>query len=78
MSQEQHTFLEQPAKGEYALEGTDPGKCKSCGAAIAWAKTQHGGAIPLDLAHVRVYAGQRYATTHFAYCPHGAHWRAKK
>lgn len=75
---EQSTFLDTPGKGEYSLEGTEPGRCKSCQASIAWAKTPHGVAIPLDLSHVKTYGGQRYAPTHFAYCPHGPHWRRKR
>jgi hypothetical protein len=67
-----------PAKGEYPLEGTQRGSCKSCGAAIAWTTTAKGAAIPLDVAHAIVYDGAEYAPTHFAYCPHGAHWRRKR
>lgn len=77
MSQEQHSLLDTPAKGEYSLEGTAPGKCKSCGAAIAWRSTPAGRPIPLDLAHVTIYQGQRYAVTHFAYCPQGKDWSKK-
>lgn len=73
---EQHTFLEEPAKGEYPLADAALGTCKSCGAAIAWPKATHAP-IPLDLAHVRVINGQRYATTHFAYCPHATMWRKR-
>lgn len=77
--QEQMSFLEEAAPGEYPIPvGAEPQKCRSCGAAIAWGKTTAGNAVPLDLNHVRIIGGQRHAVTHFAYCPHGAHWRAKK
>jgi hypothetical protein len=77
--QEQSSFLDSVAPGEYAVKlGAEPQKCRSCGAAIAWGVTLTGKPVPLDLAHVRVIDGQRYAVTHFAYCPHGPHWRAKR
>jgi hypothetical protein len=76
--QEQLTFLDEPAAGEYEIpEGATPEACKSCGASITWGKTQHGASIPLDLAHVRIIAGRRYATTHFTTCPHSTQWRRR-
>ena len=75
----QSTFLDDAAPGEYPVPvGAAPVKCRSCGAAIAWGQTPTGRAVPLDLDHVRVIAGQRHAVTHFAYCPHGRQWRAKR
>jgi hypothetical protein len=78
MSEQLSLFGTTPAKGEYALAQAQRGSCKSCGAAIAWTTTPSGAAIPLDLAHTVSYEGERYAPTHFAYCPHGAHWRHKR
>jgi hypothetical protein len=75
---EQISFLDGPQHGEFPLENARYAHCKSCNAPIAWTKTSEGAAIPLDLAHVTQYDGKRYAVTHFAYCPHGAHWRRKK
>ena len=66
------------SEGEYPLAGTQTGTCRSCGAAIAWTKTAKGHAIPLDLKHVVQYNGAQFAPTHFAYCPHGPHWRHKR
>lgn len=76
--QEQLSFLDTPKRGEFPLEGAKAGTCRSCGAAIAWATTAHGAAIPLDLARVTDYNGQRYAVTHFAHCPEGREWSRKK
>jgi hypothetical protein len=77
--QEQHSFLDTAAPGEYPVPlGAEPQQCRSCGAAIVWGKTSTDRAVPLDLAHLRVIDGQRYAVTHFAYCPHGPHWRTKR
>lgn len=75
----QHSFLDVAAPGEYLVPvGAEPKQCRSCGAAIAWGKSPSGHPVPLDLDHVRVIGGQRHATTHFAYCPHGPHWRVKR
>lgn len=75
---DQTSFLEDAAPGEYAVPvGAEPQKCRSCGAAIVWAKTAADRPVPLDLDHVRLIGDRRYATTHFAYCPHGREWRKK-
>lgn len=77
--QEQLTFLDEPAAGEYEIpEFAEPAVCKSCDAAIVWAKTTSGASIPLDLQTVRIIAGRRYARTHFATCPHSKQWRRRQ
>jgi len=52
-------------------------RCRSCGAAIAWAKTKAGKQMPLDLATVEEREGKRYAESHFARCKDAAGWRKK-
>lgn len=78
MSQEQLTFLDAPAAGEYEIpEGAPVETCRSCGASITWGRTNNDVSIPLDLAHVRIIAGRRYAMTHFTTCPHSTQWRRR-
>lgn len=76
MSHEQQSFLEGPNKGEFLVPSNKPTEqCRSCGARIVWGETERGKAIPLDIAHVRLVRGVRYATTHYAHCPHAKQWR---
>lgn len=76
--QEQHTFLDAPAVGEYPVpHGARREQCKSCGAPIVWGTTQHGKPIPLSISKIRCIGGQRYSTTHYTDCPHAKEWRRK-
>jgi len=45
--------------------------CRSCGAAIVWAKTGAGKPIPLSMKTARTVNGRLVALTHFSDCPHG-------
>jgi len=72
---------------------SDQAKCRSCGAAIRWGRTQSGKAMPLDAEPVpdgtlgiapngEIYskgdeAGDRYKS-HFATCPNAATHRKEK
>ena len=77
--QEQTSFLESPVAGEYEVpEGAELSTCHSCGVTITWAQTSGGASIPLDLQHVRIIAGKRYAKTHFITCPHSKQWRKRQ
>lgn len=76
--QEQMTFFDAPAPGEYEIpEGAARETCRSCNASITWGRTPNGNSIPLDLSHVRIIAGRRYAMTHFTTCPHSHQWRRR-
>lgn len=44
------------------------GRCRSCGAAILWAVTNHGAKAPLD----------PDGTNHFVTCPDRDRWRKRK
>jgi hypothetical protein len=68
--------------------------CRSCGAALEWAKTTTGANMPLDLgpyadgnlvvvngvarAPTPEDAGRERRRSHYASCPQGAAWRRKK
>jgi hypothetical protein len=79
IDQDQLTLFEdQPRPGEYVIPaGAQPGTCKSCGASIVWAKTPQDRFIPLALGTARDVGGVRYATTHYADCPHGREWKRR-
>lgn len=65
--------------GEYAVPpDARPAQCRSCSAAIVWARTEGGKAIPLSLATVEWREGVRYALTHFADCPHAKEWSKQR
>lgn len=69
---------------------TQPGRCRSCGAAIEWATTVHGSRVPLDPpvrfaarldvddlgdgVHIREI-DRTVTRSHFATCPDAAVWR---
>jgi hypothetical protein len=56
-----------PGEG-WRIELRDPpARCRSCGAAIAWAMTPAGRRAPLD----------RDGTSHFASCPQAETWRKR-
>lgn len=42
-----------------------PGRCRSCGAEVLWAKTPKGKRAPLN----------RDGTSHFSDCPQASSWR---
>lgn len=73
------------------LIGLERKACRSCGAAIIWAKTINGKAIPLDAepvagGNVSLHGGvcrivgEDIGThvSHFATCPHSKRWRAQR
>lgn len=63
------------APGEYAIPaGGQPTTCASCGAAIAWARTPAGAAVPLSLATARSVGGRRVARSHFMDCVDAKEW----
>ena len=65
-----------PQPGEYLIpDDEQPGRCRSCDAAIVWTRTPAGKPMSLDLGKVRIVDGKRYALSHFATCPHGREWR---
>jgi hypothetical protein len=72
-------FGEAPVRpGEYAVpNGSEETVCRSCSAPIAWITTDKGKAMPLSLRTARSIDGVRYATNHFADCPHGREWRRR-
>jgi hypothetical protein len=77
---DQHSLFDEPPvrPGEYIIpDGSEPTVCRSCGAPIVWITTPTGRAMPLSLRTVRSIDGVRYATTHFADCPHGRAWRRR-
>lgn len=64
------------APGEYAIPATAaPEQCRSCGAAIVWAKTAGGKAIPLSLALAEERGGKRITKPHFVDCPESRQWK---
>lgn len=62
----------------YAFDGW--GKCKSCGAKIAWTRTKAGSSMPLrEVARpVTATEGERYFAPHHADCTEGASWTKKR
>lgn len=56
--------------GEYLVPPrANKGKCRSCGAAILWTKSEQGRNVPLDPSSIELREGQEFALTHFALCP---------
>lgn len=53
------------------------GKCRSCGAGMAFVRTPNGKAMPLSLATIEERDGIRYALPHFIDCPHAKEWSKK-
>lgn len=69
-------FDDQPLTGEYPIPSDgQTAVCRSCDAPIVWTRTEGGKAIPLSLKTARTLGDTRYATTHFADCPHSRDWR---
>ena len=67
--------------------GTQPGRCRSCGAAIEWATTPSGAKMPLDPPVVTipdlhgldfVEVDRAQTKSHFATCPEAQQWRTRK
>jgi hypothetical protein len=67
------------------------GRCRSCGAAIEWADTRQGKAIPFDgpivvarsqgnplLGRTIEYVETTITPTHFETCPQAATWRKRR
>jgi hypothetical protein len=54
------------------------GKCRSCGAAMAFIRTERGKVMPLSLATVEERDGKRYCLSHFADCPDAKEWSTNK
>jgi hypothetical protein len=64
---------------EYALPPDCwTGKCRSCGAAMAFVTTANGKAMPLSLATCEERDGVKYALPHFVDCPQSKEWSGKK
>lgn len=73
---DQLSLFDVPQPGEYEIPTSTPvARCRSCDAAIIWAQTEKGRAIPLSVATTVLRGGKRYAMTHFMDCPHGCEWR---
>lgn len=75
-------FLDQAEEerraGEYPIPSAATIEaCRSCGAAIVWAQTQAGRAIPLSIATTRRRGGQAWALSHFADCPDSKEWKKR-
>jgi hypothetical protein len=51
----------------------EPGKCRSCGAAIVWMVTSRGKQMPVDAQTVGVPDVK--PVSHFATCPQAKKWR---
>jgi len=67
-----------PRAGEYPIpDGATSTTCRSCGAAIVWARTEADKAIPLALSTARDCGGQRVAMNHFVDCEHSREWRQR-
>ncbi len=67
-----------PRSGEYPLPVESSSEaCRSCGAAVVWATTTNGRAIPLSVATIQWRDGQRWALAHFSDCPEGKDWRRR-
>lgn len=61
--------------GEVAIpDGARHGHCRSCGAAVVWATTAGGAAVPLSYATVVWRGGERFALSHFGDCPQAKGW----
>lgn len=79
MAAEQLDLFTGRRAGEYPIPpNAEPSHCRSCGAAIVWARTEGGRAIPLSLATVAERDGVRYALAHFADCPDAKDWSKKR
>lgn len=50
------------------------GKCRSCGAPMAFVTTKQGKAMPLSLATIEEREGVRYALPHFIDCLDSKDW----
>lgn len=48
-------------------------RCRSCGAAIHWIKTEAGATMPISAATIR----DGHALSHFVDCPDSRDWRKK-
>lgn len=60
---------------EYALPSDCwTGKCRSCGAPMAFVVTPNGKAMPLSLATIEEREGVRYCLPHFVDCPDAKDW----
>lgn len=76
-------WIYEPAPEEIA----HPKRCKSCGAAIVWAKTSGGKSAPLN-ADFKIVRKQNVGgvelaeagrgSSHFSTCPQKNQWRKKK
>jgi hypothetical protein len=79
MSTQLGLFDDAPQPGEYAIpDDARPGRCRSCNTPVAWTTTPAGKPMPLSLATARSIGGVRYATSHFADCPHAKEWSKKR
>lgn len=79
MNAEQLDLFTGRRAGEYPIpDDARPARCRSCGRAIVWTRTEHMKPIPLSLATVEERDGQRFAIVHFYDCPDAKEWSRKR
>jgi hypothetical protein len=71
--------MRQTRRGEFEITAADNhDTCKSCSAPIVWKKLSPGRFMPLSVGSIEQDAGgRRFATSHFADCPHADKHRRK-